>query len=1478
MEFGTILFYKDDFYIIKSIEDDTISLLGEFYSLTINKEELTSDLYLEIPQFYIDNLLKENAFISFTKPTFERGKDYYNNGNVEYFYIDNGKLYASVSGREDYNVELNFKSLSSCDCPVGYFCKHIVASCLELKRIFTLLIKKINNVYSDYKSNLNNDASQVSLDGKTKSNNYDKFFKIPSNYFDNKYPVKIAREYNDLLAKLSKEEKLEFLDKLEPKARYNYDFDVKYYLSAFFLDHSLHEFKELISCETKYHNIRKKLDSYKPSLQKGIYEPKYEEEKETHLFYLYINNSFEELLKYYLNYYIGKSKCKSYLDEALKGIDKDKLNQIFASLNYRTQASDKDFKSFIPYLNEENYKSLINSYPTLILEDTSLNVDFDSNYLFSIKHYFFGESLYKFILKFTSKLLESPREFSSLIFKCYKNINNSKKEKELIEIAKQLPNSKYFLCLLSIGYFYDLHRSFEVSYFNTLNFEKILKSVDPIALFSYFDFKYEVCEDKTYDEPVIYALLIYENITLFELRIINDNVYSTFKQQLDNMSLDTYLYAYLLNKYSSEINAECDEIYKNIENRHYEENLANLNRSLDIFSRDAFLSIGASGNVKTTLEVEILLNNNNRLGFSLKISKADFEKFYKVKSLNKFVKNFYNEDTIAYGKSLTFKHDVNYLVDPYKELVLYLMQIYHFSDYNEGINLNPTNFAHIFEILKNSYVLLNGKKTLINCNPLKIEYFVEDNYILKTSIEKENKIINLNSAYYVYLVKDNELRCLDVSPSEKPLFDFFISYQGSSIEPVKDKFRDVIYSMYSEKININDTKKDDFKINHIDINAYFDYQNGIISVLTKFSKDSKEINFDDIVGHDISKVNTYYNYLDVLGFKDEKIEDDESVLNFFELDFSYLRSIASVYLSENITNKFVKAIGKTVVNIEKKNNIFEAFLVSSEYSEEELSKILKAIKKKKKFILLNNNQIVKLDEEANEFYNTLEDLNIDINKPLKPISLPTYQALKAYAHEKNCNIDLYLKNMVDDIKNYKDFDIEVPHVNATLRNYQIDGFKWLAILKKYHIGGILADDMGLGKTLQIITLLSLQTLEKPSLIVCPKSLVFNWKNEFEKFAPNLSVSEIYGSSEERKNIEENISNNKHHIYIISYDSLGRDIDTLSKYDYGFVILDEAQTIKNVYAKKSENVKLLKAEYRYALTGTPIENTVIDLWSLFDFLMPQYFEELSIFKSRYMHDESYTQVIAKMVAPFILRRTKKDVLKDLPSKYERIITCEMNTEQRKYYDAHVLEANNLMDAGANTFEIFPYLMRLRQICIDPGLFIENVKESGAKLEELYKIIDEYKSEHKMLIFSQFVSALNKVENHLNKEHIPYYIITGQTDAKERLYMCNKFNNDKTPIFLVSLKAGGTGLNLIGADTVIHIDPWWNSSAEDQATDRAHRIGQTRNVEIIKLITANSIEQRVIELQNYKKDIIDKLIASDDNRLTKVTLEDLAFILK
>ncbi len=1483
MDIGTILFYKDYFYIVKDIGNDKLDLIGEFSEISINLSDLNKENSLVIPQFYIDDLFDKKTFLSFTKPTLARGKEYHVKGRVESFYIDDEKLFARVYGTEEYNVELSFYSLPSCDCPVGYYCKHIVACYFRLKDIFYLLEEKYKTynyvAEEDYSIDLDTGVVKNETDLKSRNIDFENFFNFtPEDYVGN-YPARQSLKYNAKLARLTRDEKKEFLEKIEARSRFSYDALSRYYLIVFYLDKSLFEFADILTKDSNYPYAKRKFNSYKIELENSMNQFRYEDSKENRLLYLYLNHMNKEILEFYLAHLMGKEKFKFYIEEALKALDKDEINQILSNYNFFSRSTSYNFKVFVPYLNEENYKALIKISPQLILEDSNFDLGLTPEYLLSLGACLYGENMYKFAVKFKDILSLIPKDFAHYLVKAYDACNTNTKKNEIIKIAKSLPHSKYFVLAKFSGYYtyYYKKRLFDYN-FDEASLKNILKEVNEDDMFAYFSLEFEVNE--RYNKAVLYSTLSFGRDILASVEIQDDVIDFEIITELSDTKICEFMYAYLMTTRKAEIDNLFQQVNENIKQRLYEESLEKLNNSIEIFSRDALQTLGASYNTKATLEVEILLSTNNRLGFSLKISHVDNSRFYKVKSLVKFVKSFYNKETISYGKNLTFMHSTDYLVEPYNKLVEYLMQIYYFGDYsNDDIKLNESNYDSIFKILGDTYIKFNGIDTRINLDPLKVEYFVDENYILKTNIESENRFIKLTNTYYVYSKKINELRLLDISVKEKPLFDLFSTYQGTSIEPLKEKFRDVVYSMYADKISVNENKKEDFKINNIDIEAYFDYQNGIISVETKYAKDGNEIlDVSQIVGADVSKVNTYNNYLMTIGFNDGKIEDEDNILNFFELDFEYLRILANVYLSDKISNKYVKTIGKTIINIEKKNNMFEAFLASSDYSDEELILILKAIKKKKKFILLNNDQIVKLDDEAKEFYNTLEDLNIDINHPSKPINLPTYQALKAYAHEKNCKIDEYLSELVNDIKNYKDFEVEVPSVNATLRSYQIEGFKWLSILKKYHIGGILADDMGLGKTLEIITLLCADDTKKPSLIVCPKSLVFNWKNEFEKFAPEVEVSEIYGTIDERLKTEENIENNKRHVYIISYDSLGRDIDTLSKYDYGFVILDEAQAIKNVYAKKSENVKSLKAEYRYALTGTPIENTVIDLWSLFDFLMPEYFEELSTFKSKYMHDDAYTQVIAKKVAPFILRRTKKDVLKDLPAKYERIVTCEMNEEQRKYYDAHILEANEKMRLGAKAFDILPYLMRLRQLCIDPGLFIENSKESGAKLEELYKIIDEYKTEHKMLIFSQFVSALNKVENHLKQKKIPYYMITGQTDAKERLEMSNKFNNDKAPVFLVSLKAGGTGLNLIGADTVIHLDPWWNNSAENQATDRAYRIGQTKNVEVIKLITANSIEQRVIELQNLKKDIIDKLIASDDNRITKVTLEDLAFILK
>lgn len=389
-------------------------------------------------------------------------------------------------------------------------------------------------------------------------------------------------------------------------------------------------------------------------------------------------------------------------------------------------------------------------------------------------------------------------------------------------------------------------------------------------------------------------------------------------------------------------------------------------------------------------------------------------------------------------------------------------------------------------------------------------------------------------------------------------------------------------------------------------------------------------------------------------------------------------------------------------------------------------------------------------------------------------------------------------------------------------------------------------------------------------------------NEFEKFSENEKIIPLYGNANERKKLIQSIDPDKKISYITSYDSLRNDIENYKDIHFDLVILDEAQFIKNTQAKKTQSVKTLNAEHRLVLTGTPIENSVLDLWSIFDFLMPGYLPSLEDFKSLSERDPNYLKVIKKSVAPFILRRVKQDVLKDLPNKYEVIVSCEMKEEQRKTYDAFKKIAADTLNSGDNKsiFSVLPYLMRLRQTCITPSLFADNFKGESGKLNSLYNIVDEeIDNGNKILIFSQFVEALNIIESHLKNEGIQYFKITGQTPSKERLEICSTFNvNNKYKVCIISLKAGGTGLNLTGANVVIHLDPWWNYAVEEQASDRAHRIGQVRNVKVIKLICENSIEQRVIELQNMKKEIVKQVVSSDDSSITNLTKDDIKFILE
>lgn len=465
---------------------------------------------------------------------------------------------------------------------------------------------------------------------------------------------------------------------------------------------------------------------------------------------------------------------------------------------------------------------------------------------------------------------------------------------------------------------------------------------------------------------------------------------------------------------------------------------------------------------------------------------------------------------------------------------------------------------------------------------------------------------------------------------------------------------------------------------------------------------------------------------------------------------------------------------------------------------------------------------------------------------------------------------------------------ELPKVNAEFRDYQLKGFSWLWFMYKYGLNGILADDMGLGKTLQALSLL--QKAKEvdgpaPTLVIAPTTVVFNWESEIQKFTPDMTCLKLSGV--DRAKLFDKIP--EYDIVITSYALIRRDIEKFRKYNFRYIILDESQNIKNAISQTAQAVKTLNGTHRLALSGTPIENKLEELWSVFDFLMPGFLFSMPEFNSRYVtpimerQDKTVEKRLKLQIYPFILRRMKRDVAKDLPDKVENMAYCEMTPEQKDFYldvldstKEELFKSIEMNGLEKSRMSIFSALLRLRQICCHPKLYdkehVKGVIQSG-KFEYLKGMLEQIiEEDHRVLLFSQFVDMLDIIKGWLDRSGIQYEYLTGKT--KDRKAAVDNFNNNpNVKIFLISLKAGGTGLNLTGADYVIHYDPWWNPAVEDQATDRAYRIGQTKKVFVYRIITKNTVEEKIQKLKMRKRDLVDSVISVDRNITKSLTMEDI-----
>lgn len=1465
MKKGDILFHRTlHFGIVKEVEGKyyTFEFL-EFGEKVLSEDYINDDkdMIFLFSKSFIEHIKSPDVIDDFNLTTQERGMDYYKNNMVRSFSLIKNNLFSTVSGTKTfYKVLILHDESFTCNCPVMYNCKHQAATILKLKEIIAKLEKYVDSISSIEINNINYkdllDFKKDEYIGNLPFFGFKRIKNIISNFNPDEYYnlLKfISDNYQDYRTFWSG---IIFLTTTSDKI------NELYQVVNFKVYRNLGKFNEFFE---KLEDIDQlvRIDKYKYCIDVYLYY--YLKDDYTKLFEIYLEVSKFPLIL--INIVINNlddallnSKFDIYLPQLINK-SKDEINLLINKLTFENKS--KLFLKMPEFISNDENLNAFNDLDKIALL-ASLDIKFSYNYLKNNFNKFKNQS---------DLIVTLVQSICKLIKRCT-NLNDKTK---FINLLNQLPNTSY---LANYYLYYDYNKKYNEERINEecLNDSLLSKPsymrINYDNLFRYNELLVSVNKVNNKLETTI-EVFNNENI-LVKVKKIDDN-FTILLNYIEGVKyLSSYLYDYVIENNIDNIKEKIEDIKNQIDQDVILQEDFKFQDALNEFA--SAISLYETANTKkANMEVE-LSDNNGNYNIDFKIG---YDQLYKVKSLDFLLDGFKKNMTYKYGKKFIFTHNLCNLNSPYDKLFNYLLEldsIAYNSYYNSSILLKDVHVSHILEILNNTNITYNNILYYLDLIELELTYSINNDYVLKMLVD--NKIVidknikKIGNDLYYFNNEQHIINKINAKDKDILLYDMLNQFVNKSIKRNYVKFKDIIYPRFQDKIELDSVLFNEFMASKVEINAYFDYISNTICVDTHYLLNGIEVR-ELKTDFDIKRNEIYQNYLRSLGFIDFKITEQTKILEFFKLDFSYLKSLCKVYLSDSILNMSVSPLEAPTIRIQYENNMVDAFLEGSIYDEDELKEIFKSLKRKKKYAILHNNKIIDLDNaQSEEFLEAIEDFNISEKNPTEVITIPTYQALKAYAHLNNCKIDDYLSKMSEDIKNYKNYEVELPSLKATLRDYQIEGYKWLKVLKNYHMGGILADDMGLGKTLQIISLISSSKENLPSLIVCPKSLVFNWKFEFTKFSYETKVYEIYGSQVNRREIINNIKLDEKAIYIISYDSLSRDLTYLNQ-EFNFLILDEAQTIKNVKAHKTENVKQVKANYRYALTGTPIENNVIDLWSIFDFLMPKYFEDVREFKFKYENDPEYINKIALKVAPFILRRTKKDVLKDLPSKFERIITCEMSPEQRKIYDAYCNEAKEKLESDG-TFATLAYLTRLRQICVEPNLFIES-DVKGAKMELLNNLIDENINEHKILIFSQFVKALNIIEENLNSKNISYYKITGDTDAIERLKLTNKFNNDNTKIFLISLKAGGTGLNLVGADMVIHIDPWWNISAENQATDRAYRIGQTKNVEVLKLICEDTIEQRVIELQNYKKDIIDKVISDDDTRLKNISVEDLQFIL-
>lgn len=949
---------------------------------------------------------------------------------------------------------------------------------------------------------------------------------------------------------------------------------------------------------------------------------------------------------------------------------------------------------------------------------------------------------------------------------------------------------------------------------------------------------------------------------------------------------------------------------------------------LEYFKKQDFKEVyGETFEIKVSVSLpEILKENSGKAYVSLRVGN---QRLYKIQNLKKFLSDYSKRETIALGKEFKFISGESRFSRKSQGILEYLLEIYEIQEsFGKAAD---TNLFVKSEILLSKRMLhkflscIGGESfsLLLNQKPYDpVVYRKEDPGIKLYITAGEDEIsLEYEKDYYIVPLTDDGSLLLYEGVVYEPSKDFLKNYlplystlgkeqaKLRFLGEDKEKFLNMVLPHLHETmmLHIPKSMQEYYVDEELKISIYLDRNKNALTADLIFRYGSLEFRPldrktpDGVIlirkKEDEEKALADMEEFGFFPYKDRYwMKEEESIYQFLTSGLDRMCQQFTVYSSDTFRGIRVSGAGKvhSTVRLNKDRNLLEMDLTFSSVPEEELQEVFKSLQFRKKFHRLKDGSFIDLASvEAKKGYDILDALHLSYKNYNDGFEMERYDALYLEEYLKNTEQvefqrDRSFTELVNEISGSAKAKYRVPEgILASLRPYQRVGFCWLRTLASNYLGGILADDMGLGKTLEAIVYMASFPGEK-HLIVCPTSLIYNWQEECENFAPFLKTTVVCGAPENRKLLVKQAE--EFDIIITSYPLIRRDVELYESMNLHSMFIDEAQFIKNPGSQNARAVKRIRASHKFALTGTPVENSLTELWSIFDFVMPGFLLNHSKFMENYERpiirdeNEAVLEALNQKIRPFILRRMKKDVLSELPEKIETRLVTEMTEKQSAVYFsvmAHIQDelqsAIQKNGVDQSRFQILSALTRLRQICCHPAVFVENYNGDSGKMELLMEQLPGIlENGHRVLLFSQFTSMLHLIAERLDQEHITYFYLDGATKTKDRMHMVTRFNEGEKQVFLISLKAGGTGINLTGADTVIHYDPWWNPAVEEQATDRVYRIGQKNTVHVIRLLTKGTIEEKIFKLQRQKKELSDSVIASREifiNKLSRQEIEEL-----